>query len=379
MINKDRLLDTFIALTALDSESRAEAPVRDYLMRWFKGRAESLEEDSAAAAVNGNCGNVLVRLPGSGGGRPLLFSCHMDTVKPGRGIKAALDSDNIIRGAGDTILGSDDKAGIAAILEAVTVMEEQGIKHPPLELLFTVCEEQGLLGARHFDLDTLRSAMGFVLDSSGAPGSIVVQSPSQYELNYYVTGKAAHAGMCPEMGLNAIQVMAQALAKMPCGRVDEETTCNFGMIEGGQARNAVAAECHVKGEARSLKPEKLERLADELSRIFTDTVTAAGAQGLVERVLLYSAVDYDPEAEVVKLASQAAAGLGLPVSLDKTGGGSDASVINRRIPCVNLGIGMSAVHTVEEYISWDDMADVARWIVAIVRLAGSDEAVNPVG
>lgn len=373
MINRKRLLNTFMELTALDSESRSEAPVRDYLLRRLEGGAKSMEEDAAGSAVNGNCGNLLVRIAGRGGGAPLLFSCHMDTVKPGRGVKAAVDERGVIRSAGDTILGGDDKGGIAAILEALAVLEEQKIDHPPLELLFTVCEEQGLLGARFFDLSQLRAAYGFVLDHGGAPGSIVVQSPSQYELNYYVAGRAAHAGMHPERGINAIQVMARALARMPCGRIDEASTCNFGVIQGGQARNIVAAECHVQGEARSLQPPKLERLTDELIRVFTEAVTAAGAEPRVEKVLLYSAVNYDPEAPVVKLAGQAAAGLGLPVQLERTGGGSDASVINRRLPCLNLGIGMSAVHTVQEYIRLDDLASVARWLVAIVQLAGDND------
>lgn len=370
MINEKRLLDTFIELTALDSESGTEAAVRDHLIARLKEQAESWEEDGAAADLNGNSGNLLVRLPGTAPGPPLLFSCHMDTVKPGRGIKAVMDAERVIRSNGDTILGGDDKAGIAAILEAAAVLREQQLPHPPLELLFTVSEEQGLLGSRYFDLGKLQARLAYVLDSNGVPGSIVVKSPSQYEMNYYVTGKAAHAGMHPELGLNAIQVMAQALAQMPCGRIDEESTCNFGIIEGGQARNIVAAQCHVQGEARSLKPEKLETLTDELTRIFMAAVTAAGAEGRVERILLYSAVEHDSEAAVVKLAAQAASALGLTVSLERTGGGSDASIINQRVPCLNLGIGMSAVHTVDECIRLDDIISVTRWLLEIIRRAG---------
>ena len=374
MINETRLAGNFIALTRLDSESGEEAPVRDYLLQRMQEWGYDCREDDSAEVLNGDSGNLLARIPGRGPGLPLLFSSHMDTVKPGKGVAAKLGPDRIIRSLGATILGGDNKAGIAAILEAVELLREQGQPHPPLELLFTVREEQGLLGARHFQMSQLQASQAYVLDSGGPPGSIVVQSPSQYDLTYRVWGKAAHAGMHPEQGLNAIHVMAQALAQIPCGRLNEDTTCNLGMIEGGQARNIVAAECWTRGEARSLRADQLEELVDQLEYNFLKAVEAAGAKGSVERTLLYSAVSYNTGDAVVQLAQRAAENIGLKVSFDRSGGGSDASVINQALPCLNLGIGMSQVHTVDEYIGLDDLVNTVHWILEIIRLAGEPDA-----
>ncbi|HHW62169.1 MAG TPA: M20/M25/M40 family metallo-hydrolase [Syntrophomonadaceae bacterium] len=367
MINEPRLIEQFLTMVAIGSESFREKALRDYLQSEFLKRGLEIEEDDAARLIGGNCGNLLVRVPGNVNLSPLLLSAHLDTVTPGENIQAVVGEDGCIRSTGPTILAADDKAGIAAILEVLDVLAEENQPRPPLEILLTVCEEQGLLGARHFDFTRLKSRIGYTLDSDGAPGGIVVKSPAQNEINYKVYGRAAHAGMNPEDGINAIQVMAYALSQMPCGRIDPETTCNFGMIDGGQARNIVAEYCHVQGEARSLNPQRLESLTEELQQTFITAVESRGARAAVEVNFLYPAVVLDHDEPVVSLAAQAAEQLDLPVSYKKTGGGSDAAVIyGHGIRCANLAMGMRAAHTQEEHIYVNDLINVVKWVLTII-------------
>ncbi len=372
-IRKDRLIESFLEMIAIDSVSGHEASYRDYLQARFNELGFRGIEDDAGSRLNGGSGNLLFKLPGTINRPPLLLSAHMDTVVPGHDIKGELnqfDGHQIIRSAGETILAGDDKAGVAALLEAIRVIMENGFDYPPLEILFTVSEELGLLGIKNFDFAQVRSQLGYVLDSGGDPGTIVVQSPCQNEIEYRVRGIAAHAGMNPEEGRNAIQIMARALAKMPCGRIGPDTTCNFGIIEGGLARNIVAPFCRVKGEARSLERSKLDQLTAKLTQIFTEEVTAQGGQPEVDVVLLYPEAALQADEEVVRIAVRAAEKIGVIARLESTGGGSDASIINGAgIRCANLGIGMKKVHTVDEYIEVEDLIADAAWVISIIREA----------
>lgn len=370
MINEERLKNLFIELVEIDSPSGFEAQLRDYLRNIWQQRGLSIEEDEAGQKLGGNSGNILIRVPGNRPGPTLLFCAHMDTVEPGRGIKARIDDDGYIRSAGDTILGSDDKVAIAALVEAFDCLQENRLPYPDLELLFTVFEEQGLLGSKEFDFSKLEATLAYVLDDGHSPGSIVVRSPCQNGIEYIVKGQAAHAGMNPEKGVNAIQAAAAALAKMPCGRIDEETTCNFGFIQGGTARNIVAEYCNVSGEARSLSEEKLASLTDKLTSIFIEEVERYGASAEVKVKFLYPAVTLNLNQEVCSLAQKAASRIGLPCREVSTGGGSDASIINSHgIPCANLSVGMQEVHTCKEQIAIDDISQVARLILAIIQEA----------
>jgi len=370
MVNQERLIANFIKLVEVASVSGQEGAFRDLLKDEFALLGLAAAEDGAGEILKGDSGNLLIKMPGTVEKPALLLAAHMDTVVPGTNIKPIRGSDEIIRSEGNTILGSDDKAGIAAILEAVQVILEKGLNHPPLELLFTVSEEQGLLGAKNFDYSCLESRYGYVLDSGGPPGTIVVQSPCQNEIEYRVRGKAAHAGINPEDGINAIQVMAKALAVMPCGRIDDDTTCNFGIIEGGMARNIVAENCRVKGEARSLNRSKLEQITTKLLHIFEAEVAKNGGISEAEVVLLYPETALRADENVVTLAVKAAANIGIGSELLSTGGGSDASIINgNNIRCANLGIGMNAVHTSDEFIRVEDLVNDARLVLSIIEEA----------
>lgn len=372
MVNQERLIKNFIEMVELDSVSGQEGAFRDWLKAKFARWGLKAEEDKAGIILKGESGNLLVKIPGTVQGQSILFNTHMDTVIPGKNIKAICDQDEVIRSAGNTILGSDDKAGIAAILEAYEVISEQNLDHPPLELLFTVGEEQGLQGAKQVDFNKLQSRIGYVLDAGGLPGTIVVQAPCQNEIVYKVIGKAAHAGIAPENGINAIQVMAKALAVMPCGRIDDHTTCNFGLIMGGMASNIVAENCTVQGEARSLNRQRLNEITTELTETFHTEVIKNGGKAEVEVTLIYPETSLQPDAAVVTLAQRAIEKIGLKSELVSTGGGSDASIINgNNIPCANLGIGMQAVHTTDEFIRIEDLVNDARLVLSIITEAAA--------
>lgn len=367
MVNEQRLVDLFVRLVEIDSETGNEAKFKDYLIEEFAARGIKAIEDETASIVGGNAGNLLVRIPGTVAAKPLLFSAHMDTVSPGVGIKAVVEAE-IIKSRGNTILGSDDKAAIAALLEAYDVLKENNIAHPPLEFLFTVGEEQGLNGAKAFDYSVLESEIGYVLDAGGLPGTIIIKSPAQNEIDYQVYGKAAHAGINPEDGANAIKLAALAISQMPSGRIDAETTCNFGLIKGGKAQNIVADYCEIKGEARSLNREKLDNITKELVDTFNEIVKNGGGKPEVEVTFLYPEISLDSDDEVVQLAVKAVESIGLEPFITSTGGGSDASIINGKgIPCVNLGIGMQKVHTNEEFILVKDLVDDVRLVLGIIE------------
>lgn len=368
MVNEKRLISLFTHLVGTGSESGAEGLFRDLLIKEFKNRGLAVFEDDAASVVNGDSGNLLVRIPGTIEAKPLLFAAHMDTVKPGIGIKPLVGEDGIIRSSGDTILGADDKAAIAVLIEAYDILIENKLDYPPLEFLFTVCEENGLLGAKAFDYSLLKSSLGYVLDAGGDPGHIIIKSPAQYEMEFKVYGKASHAGINPEDGINAINLAAKALTKMPYGRIDEETTCNFGLISGGKARNIVADYCSFTGEARSLNREKLDKFKDDLINIFTTTIEENGGKPEVDVEFLYPEINLDLDDEVVVLVKKAVERIGLEPLLTSTGGGSDASVINGQgISCANLGIGMQEVHTNAEFIRIGDLVNDARLVLAIIE------------
>lgn len=370
MVNVDRLVKRFAEMVEISSVSGQEGAFRDYLQKHFSDLGLDCEEDDAGQVLGGDSGNLLVRIAGTRDASPILFLSHMDTVVPGQGIRAVLGEDRIIRSDGTTILGADDKAGVAAVLEAYDILRENELAYPPLELLFTVSEEQGLLGAKNFDFAKLKAPIAYVLDSGGPPGTIVNQSPCQNEIAYRVQGKAAHAGINPEDGINAIQVMSKALTVMPCGRINASTTCNIGNIEGGKARNIVAETCVAKGEARSLNRAELDRLTQELTETFIREVEKYGGQAEVQVTFLYPEITLDPEEEVIRLAVAAAEKIGLQPELVSTGGGSDASIVNgNNIRCANLGIGMNAVHTTDEYILVDDLIKDAELVLAIIQQA----------
>lgn len=369
MINQERLVAEFLELVKIDSPSGQEREIADVLKQKLTQMGCQVYEDQAGGQVGGAAGNIIARLPGEGKGPMLLFSAHMDTVEPGKGVEPVIEGD-VISSAGDTVLGGDDKAGIAAILEAVRVIQEQNIHHSGLEIVFTIWEEGGLRGAKSLDYSKIKSKLAYVLDSDGDPGTIIVTAPAQNSIVATIKGKAAHAGQCPEEGINAIQVAAQAIAQMNLGRIDEETTANIGIIKGGKATNIVPDSTYIAGEARSLDPNKLQAQTDHMVNVLRHHANRAGAELIIEVEEEYQVINLEEDHPVVQYAVTAAKELGLKPALGSTGGGSDANIFNGRgLACANLGIGMNKVHTVEENIKISDLTKIAELVVEIVKVA----------
>lgn len=357
-INTNRLVTTFLDLVRIDSPSGYEAEIgRDLAVR--------LSELGCTCTFDA-AGNLLARSP-RGQGDWLLLSAHMDTVGTDRGIKPQI-SDGVIRSDGSTILGADDKSGVAVILEVLEILREHALPHPPLEIVISVGEELGLYGARQFDCTQLRSRAGIILDSGGPIGHLVVSAPSQDNLRVTVHGVSAHAGAQPEKGVNAIRIAAEAIAALPLGRIDFETTSNIGVIEGGTARNIVPDRVQVIGEARSRDNAKLADVTAAMVQAF-EAAAARYAMPLdVAVTRTYNTFRLDVESPVVRLVADAARSLGHEVTLHASGGGSDGNIYNAAgIPCVVISTGMVEVHTPNEHIAIADMNACAELLLAAVQ------------
>lgn len=374
VINEKRMLDEFLQLTRISSPSGKERQLADCLRQKISALGLAVNEDDAGKRVGGNAGNlVTVLAPAGKKPQPLLLCAHMDTVEPARGVEPVLEN-GLVRSRGETVLGADDKAGIAIILEVLRVILENKIEHGGLEVIFTIWEEGGLLGAKNLDFSGVSARLGFVLDCDGPPGTIITRAPSQDRISARVKGRAAHAGINPEEGVNAIYVAACAISRMKLGRLDGETTANIGVIAGGKATNIVPDLVTIEGEARSLNRIKRENQTAAMCAALTRTAEEFGAQVEIATETLYHEFALPEDSKVVRLALTAARNLGLLARLTGSGGGSDANVFNAHgIACANLGIGMQKVHTTEEFIKTADLVNGARLILEIIRLAGEME------
>jgi tripeptide aminopeptidase len=370
-INTGRLLKNFMELCAIDAEPTRERAMADRLTVLLGELGFTVTEDDAGAKLGGTAGNLYASLAGTTTGETLLFSCHMDRVVPGCGVKPRREGDYIVSD-GSTVLGADDVAGLAAILEGVAAVQEQGLPHPSLEVVFSVAEELSLLGIEQFDTTRIASRCGFVLDAGGPVGEIVIMAPEQARLSAVIHGQAAHAGIAPEEGISAIQVAAAAITRMKLLRIDDETTANIGSIRADGPTNIVPARCEISAEARSTDPV---RLADQLSKMrqaLEDAALEAGGQVDITVRSNYRSFRLDPTAAPVRLAESAARRIGLPVRHRSTGGGSDANFLNERgIPTAVLCCGFEKVHTCGERMAVSQLTLLAEWVAAI--LTGGDE------
>ena len=373
MVQPQRLSDIFLQLVRIDSPSREEQEIADFLKNELQNLGAEVVFDNAGDTVGGTVGNLIAWFPGNVKVRPLLLSAHMDTVEPGRGVRPRLE-EGVFRRSGDTILGSDDKSGIAIILEVLRVLKETDVPHGPVEVVFSVCEEIGLLGAKALNKSRLKSRLGYVLDAWDIH-AIVTRAPAANRFTFVVHGKESHAGAEPEKGINAIILAAKAMARCPDGRIDHETTCNIGKIEGGVATNIVPGSVTILAEARSHDPEKLQKLSDELVTAFQCAVAEAGGGEGIDFPRLEVRVEEDfphtriPEdAPVVLLAKQAGKNLGRAMTTRSVGGGSDANIFfNHGIDACVIGTGMREVHTVREHVTLSDMVDCAGLFVEIIQ------------
>ncbi len=358
MITETRLLDTFLTLVCIDSPSGEEAAIAQELATRLRHLGLAVEVD----AMN----SLVAKLPGQG--TPFLLAAHMDTVMPGRGIKPAV-KDGVVYSDGTTILGADDKSGVAVILEVLQTIVEGALPHPPLEAVITVQEEPGLVGAKGLDKSRLQARMGISLDCGGPPGTIIVSAPTHNFISAVVHGRAAHAGAHPEQGINAILVAAQALVGMPSGRIDAETTANIGLVKGGTARNVVPDRVELLGEARSRQLTKLEAQTARMVEALQAAARHHGATVDIEVTRAYDGYSLTEADPIVNRLMAACRAVEVEPVLIPSGGGSDANIFNARgMQVVNLGTGIYKEHSTEEHIAVADMVTCAEIVLKCIGL-----------
>ncbi len=363
---RDRVLDLFLDLAAIPSPPGEERAVADRVTAELRALGVAVEEDGCGPAIGSSAGNLYACLEPTAEGTPIVLCAHLDTVPPQGPLRPVVEN-GVVRNAGGTILGGDDKAAVAAMLEAVRRMVEEGRSHAGLELVFTAKEEVGLRGAYAFDHGRLRARLGYVYDQEGPIGGVVVGAPSAFHIDVAFTGQAAHAGMAPEEGRSAIAAAARAIADLRLGRIDEETTANVGTIEGGQARNIVPERCSFRAEARSHDEAKLADLVGEMEETIAFAAALADCQVETAVERSYRGYRFQPDEEVVSVACAALRRAGFEPRLLLTGGGADANVFNERgIPCLVLANGMTDIHTAAERIAVADLEAMVEVTLALV-------------
>ncbi|MCZ7587672.1 MAG: M20/M25/M40 family metallo-hydrolase [Gaiella sp.] len=365
-----RIADLFLELCAIPSPPGEERAVADRVIRELEAIGLEWDEDGCGPRIGSTAGNVLCRLPGRrDGGVPIFLCAHFDTV-PLDGALEPVVEDGVVRNAGGTILGADDKAALAVMLEAARRIVAEGRPHAGVELLFTPMEEIGLVGADAFDVSRLEARVGFVYDQAAPIGDVVVGSPTAQELQLSFVGRAAHAGMYPEEGRSAIVAAARAIADMPLGRIDELTSANVGLVRGGTARNVVAERCTLEAEVRSHDNGRVTEVVQQIvdAAAFAASTSECSLETRVEPK--YRGYRFRSADLAVRLAVDALARAGFEARLGLSGGAADANVFNSRgLQCVNLANGMTDIHTPDERIALGDLERMVDVTLALVDVA----------
>lgn len=375
-INRERLAATFTELCEIDSPSKKEGRIAKRLKELFTELgASSIYEDNSAEKTGSESGNLIIRFDGNMGDKEGIFlSCHMDTVEPAQGVEV-IRSGDIFTSKGDTVLGADDKSGIAAIIEMLTLLRENNIAHPMVEVIITTCEEIGLLGAKNLEYAKITAKYGYALDSNGI-NNVIVGAPAANKITVRIKGLAAHAGLCPEAGINALAVAAEALNKLHLGRLDEESTCNFGLIQGGVASNIIPESVVIQGEVRSHSVEKLTAYTKKITQTFTETTTnwqnsthTAGKKPTVTFDITddYPALLLQDDQPVIQRIKKAADIAQKELAYILAGGGSDANIFcGNGLPTAIIATGMEKVHTLEEQQDLNDLTDLTELLYGLV-------------
>jgi|Deesub1362A_J573_1020465.scaffolds.fasta_scaffold01745_2 tripeptide aminopeptidase len=362
-----KVVETFLELVSIPSPSLKEGKIAQYVSEKLEEYGGMVWEDKAASKIGGECGNLVAHFPGKGK-RGLILSAHLDTVEEEREINV-IKENGVLKSDGTTILGADCKSGLAVILEVLRILKEEKREYPPLDIVFTVAEEKGLLGAKNLDFSLLRAREGYILDG-GDLGSAVVKAPTHDRFTIKFLGKASHAGVHPEKGVNSIQAASFAVSSLNLGKIDEETTVNIGVIRGGKAINIVPEETLVEGEVRSLKKGKLEREFKKVKKAAREGGRKVGAKVEIERERLYESFTITRNAFPFRLAKKAAKEEKISFQEVVTKGGSDTNIFNAQgLTCLNIGVGAKNPHSNEESISISDLEKATNWILKILSLA----------
>ncbi|MBT3393087.1 MAG: M20/M25/M40 family metallo-hydrolase [Elusimicrobiaceae bacterium] len=360
--HKKNMIKNFVEMVKIDSESFEEKEMVAWAEKTFKKLGCKVMVDNAGKGTKSNAkGNVIAKFPGTVKSKPMLLSCHLDTVVPGKGIKPTVKKDRIVAD-GTTILGADCKGGIAIIMEILLMLKEnKGLKYPPLEILLTIAEEAGMYGAKNLNKKDIQATEGMILDSTYCD-TVSIKAPSSFEFDIKITGVAAHAGVCPENGISAIEVAAKAIGMMNLGRIDKETTSNIGVINGGKAINIVTPELMIKGEARSHNAAKLKKQAKHMEDCFKKAVVQSAKKVDGKKIIAkldfkkdmkYPDMKIPATANIVKTIVKSGKQVGITVKPYTGGGGCDGNVLSHKgILTPNLGFGEMNAHTVKAYLDF---------------------------
>lgn len=365
-----RLVNEFIELVQIDSETKHEEKIAPILINKLQQLGFDVIQDDAHTRNGHAAGNIIATLKGTIDVEPIYFTVHMDTVVPGKGVKPQIKEDGYIYSDGTTILGADDKAGIAALFEMARRLKEQSIEHGTIQFIITAGEEDGLVGAKELDPNHIIAKYGFAVDSDGKVGGIVTAAPYQAKIIAKIFGKTAHAGVAPEKGISAITLAAKAIADMKLGRIDHETTANIGRFEGGKATNIVCDEVLIIAEARSIQKEKLDQQTQHMKETFESVSEKLGGRAEVDVQLMYPGFSVNESDRVVQVAKEAVEAIGRTPQLGVSGGGSDANIISSfGIPTVNLSVGYEEIHTTKERMPIEELEKLADLLVEIVKVS----------
>ena len=367
MINKKRLVSRFIKYVKVDSLSKNEAKFMKLIRKELAAMGIRSVEDNAGKRIGGDSGNLYAFIKGNAKGAPrMLLNAHVDTVMPGENIKPRIRNGRIFSD-GTTVLGADNKAGVAVIMEVIKTLKERKIQHGDIDVLFTVAEELGLMGSKFINKKLLKADFGYVLDG-GDVDKVINKAPSQDSIKIKISGRAAHAGVHPEKGINAIKVASAAISGMKLGKIDVETTANIGIIHGGVATNIVPETVVLKGEARSHNLNKLKRQVRRMRNEFQKACVKYGAKLAFQVTPSYRAFEIPVNHVAVLLAKKAAQDIGIKPNIIATGGGSDANIFSSLgLPCLIIGVGADNVHTKKENIAVNEMEKGAQLVLNLIK------------
>ena len=366
MLSKKRLLNRFIRYVKVDSLSKQEGKFFKHIKKELSDLKIRSTEDNAAYWLDGEVGNLHAFVKGTIRAPRILINVHLDTVVPGKKIKPQVRN-GVVYSDGTTILGADNKAGVAVMMEVLKILKEKKMQHGPIDFIFTVAEEIGLCGSKFMNKNFLNADFGFVLDG-GDVDKIINKAPSQDSIEATITGKAAHAGVHPEDGINAIKVASEAIAKMKIGRIDKETTSNIGIIKGGLATNIVPPEVKIKGEARSHNRKKLRRQVLHMEKMLYSACKRNHARLRYKVSSAYRSFEIRKTSKLMKVALSSARKVGINPKIEATGGGSDANIFSAYgVPCLILGVGADNVHTLKENVSVGEMYKGAEFLLEIIH------------
>ena len=361
MVKINRILDNFKKIVSLDSPSHDERLVCEYIKEYLKTLGIEAVEDNAGEKSGGTTGNLYAFIEGDKTLEPFVFSAHVDTVEPSKNKCAVIHEDGKITSKGDTVLGSDDVAGIVSILEALTVIKENNLSHRPIELLFTVSEETHCGGSSYFDYSLLKSKQAYVFDMDGEIGGAASKAPTILSYKAKFTGKSAHAAFAATEGIHAIKAACLAVSKIPCGELDGGMTANVGVIEGGKATNIVPDLCEIKGEIRSFDDSKVMKAFGEVQKICEAAAKELGAKVEVDYEIAVKAFNVEANSEISKRFKVCCSKLGLSGELFATFGGSDANVFAQHgVDGLVVATGMNNCHSVDEYTSVSELETAAK-------------------